>query len=156
MQTLRRHLAAGPAWGESKDDFLERMVRGLETVLERYPNLTTGLRTPGRRAGRPPRIFEMIPAAPKGRPLKITAESKALFLAEIDRCRVVLDGGGERVTDAAALRMSMGLYFHKRLRKSRTPAEAKRLAEELASGKHYRTRLRLLRELRSRAKSTAK
>jgi hypothetical protein len=48
---------------------------------------------------------------------KFTPEDEAWFLAEIDRCRAVLEREGERVSDASALRLSIQSYWFRRYRR---------------------------------------
>lgn len=99
MRALRAALALGPAPGEAREEFIERLLTGLEGILARDP--LGVLRRPVPR-GRPPAIERLwapppAPPAPRGRPRCAAPVAEIVALVDDRKRRLGLR------TDVAAL-----------------------------------------------------
>jgi len=153
VTALRTRFEHGPEPGETLHQLGERLLTQLLWLAtERYAGLWNGLRLPAPRGRRPSfKMAARTPAPAGGRPRKITAESEAWFLAEIDAWRTRLAKKGTRVTDAKALRHSIASYYYRRyLSEGLSDAVAKREARRMAQGPVFRTRRVTLSNLRGR------
>ncbi len=153
ISSLHPHFAHGRALGETLEQFVERMFKGLLVVLRRHRSALMGWRLP-RPRGRPRRAVEPPPAKRSGRPKIFTAEMEAEFIERIDRRVARLEKARKPATESDALRWSIISHFRKIYREQGlTDAEAQLLAETKATGPIFKRAREYLARLRSRARN---